>query len=88
MRTPPAILPSDAPPFHAHRGEELTDEEFVSAGGNISLNHLDFMIGSPQMDIDGLKEDGTREPARTLRSRDNSRAFFVNTDIIPFLEAP
>ena len=43
-------------------GEELTDEEFISAGGNISLNRVDFMIGSPQMDIDGIKEDGTREP--------------------------
>ena len=43
-------------------GEELTDEEFIAAGGNISLNHVDFMIGSPQMDIDGVKEDGTREP--------------------------
>jgi aminopeptidase len=43
-------------------GEELTDEEFKAAGGNISLNHVDFMIGSPQMDIDGVKEDGTREP--------------------------
>jgi aminopeptidase len=43
-------------------GEELTDEEFTTAGGNTSLTHVDFMIGSPQMDIDGLKEDGTREP--------------------------
>ena len=43
-------------------GEELTDEEFVSAGGNVSLNHVDFMIGSPQMDIDGIKENDTREP--------------------------
>jgi len=43
-------------------GEELTDEEFISAGGNLSLNHVDFMIGSPQMDIDGIKDDGTREP--------------------------
>ena len=43
-------------------GEELTDEEFNEAGGNTSLNHVDFMIGSPQMDIDGIKEDGTREP--------------------------
>ncbi len=43
-------------------GEELTDEEFISAGGNVSLNHVDFMIGSPQMDIDGIKEDGTLEP--------------------------
>ena len=43
-------------------GEELTDEEFNAAGGNSSLTHVDFMIGSPQMDIDGIKEDGTREP--------------------------
>lgn len=43
-------------------GEELNDEEFISAGGNVSLNHVDFMIGSPQMDIDGLHKDGTREP--------------------------
>jgi aminopeptidase len=48
--------------FSLTGGEELTEEEFISAGGNISLNHVDFMIGSPQMDIDGLKEDGTREP--------------------------
>jgi aminopeptidase len=43
-------------------GEELTDEEFNAAGGNTSLTHIDFMIGSPQMDIDGIREDGTREP--------------------------
>lgn len=43
-------------------GEELTDEEFMSAGGNISLTHVDFMIGSNKIDIDGIKEDGTREP--------------------------
>jgi aminopeptidase len=43
-------------------GEELTDEEFLVAGGNVSLTHVDFMIGSPQMDIDGIARNGSREP--------------------------
>jgi len=43
-------------------GEELNDDEFVSAGGNVSLNHVDFMIGSPKMNIDGVKQDGSHEP--------------------------
>lgn len=43
-------------------GEELNDEEFNAAGGNTSLTHVDFMIGSPQMDIDGITENGAHEP--------------------------
>ncbi len=43
-------------------GEELNDEEFISAGGNVSLQHVDFMIGSAEMDIDGINKDGSREP--------------------------
>lgn len=43
-------------------GEELNDEEFKAAGGNVSIAHVDFMIGSPQMEIDGIKEDGSSEP--------------------------
>ena len=43
-------------------GEELTEEEFRQAGGNTSITHIDFMIGSPQMDIDGITADGTHEP--------------------------
>jgi aminopeptidase len=48
--------------FTLTAGEELSDEEFISAGGNVSLNHVDFMIGSPQMNIDGIADDGGREP--------------------------
>ena len=43
-------------------GTDMTEEEFASAGGNKSLIHTDFMIGSAEMDIDGITHDGTREP--------------------------
>ncbi len=43
-------------------GADMSNEEFAEAGGNKSLIHTDFMIGSAEMDIDGIKEDGTREP--------------------------
>ncbi|RKJ50901.1 hypothetical protein D7X33_32465, partial [Butyricicoccus sp. 1XD8-22] len=31
-------------------------------GLNLSTVHVDFMIGSAQMDIDGIKQDGTTVP--------------------------
>jgi aminopeptidase len=43
-------------------GEDMTDEEFAAEGGSKSLIHVDFMIGSGEMDIDGICADGTREP--------------------------
>ena len=43
-------------------GEKMSDEEFAAAGGNISKLHLDFMIGSGEMDIDGITQDGGSEP--------------------------
>ena len=43
-------------------GETLSDEDFKDAGGNYSLIHLDFMIGSGEMNVDGIMEDGTTEP--------------------------
>ncbi|MFW9867002.1 MAG: aminopeptidase [Candidatus Thorarchaeota archaeon] len=42
-------------------GNNMTDYEFSLVGGNVSIHHLDFMIGSEKIDIDGIKEDGTRE---------------------------
>lgn len=43
-------------------GPELSEQAFLAAGGNHSLVHVDFMIGSAEMDIDGLTEVGTAEP--------------------------
>lgn len=39
-----------------------SDEAFTARGGNLSANHLDFMVGSGEIDIDGITADGTREP--------------------------
>lgn len=43
-------------------GEAMSDDEFAAAGGNKSVIHTDFMIGSGEMDVDGFREDGTAEP--------------------------
>jgi aminopeptidase len=48
--------------FNMTNGEEMDVETFQAAGGNFSKIHLDFMIGSAEMDIDGIKEDGSVEP--------------------------
>jgi len=39
-----------------------TDEELLEMGVNVSLVHHDFMIGSDEVDVDGITEDGTVIP--------------------------
>lgn len=48
--------------FNLQGGTTMSDDEFASMGGNYSLTHVDFMIGSEQMDIDGVTETGDAEP--------------------------
>ncbi len=48
--------------FTLKGGENMSDEEFLAHGGNLSMVHVDFMIGSGEMDIDGLRTDGATEP--------------------------
>jgi aminopeptidase len=43
-------------------GETMTEEAFERAGGNLSAVHVDFMIGSADLDIDGVLDDGSAEP--------------------------
>ncbi|ASN81751.1 aminopeptidase [Deinococcus ficus] len=48
--------------FNVAGGVDMTDEQFAQAGGNDSLTHVDWMIGSDQIDVDGITKDGNREP--------------------------
>lgn len=43
-------------------GDRLSAEELTARGANSSLIHVDWMIGSNEMDVDGLTHDGTLEP--------------------------
>lgn len=43
-------------------GQKLSEEEIAEKGGNSSLIHIDWMIGSGGMDIDGITQNGERVP--------------------------
>jgi aminopeptidase len=43
-------------------GDTLTPEELASRGANSSLIHVDWMIGSSRIDVDGISETGNPEP--------------------------
>jgi aminopeptidase len=43
-------------------GGSLTPQQIAAQGGNKSLIHIDWMIGSDQTDIDGIHADGRRVP--------------------------
>ncbi|KOR89007.1 aminopeptidase [Paenibacillus solani] len=48
--------------FCLEGGKEMTQDQLVESGLNTSVTHVDFMIGSGEMDIYGVTEDGTEEP--------------------------
>ncbi len=47
--------------FAVKNGNKMSDEEFSDIGGNISKIHIDFMIGSDKMDVDGILKNGKTE---------------------------
>lgn len=48
--------------FNIEGGKEMSKEELAKNGLNTSIVHVDFMIGSSGMNIDGITKDGRREP--------------------------
>ncbi|MDF9841198.1 MULTISPECIES: aminopeptidase [unclassified Paenibacillus] len=48
--------------FCLEGGKEMTEDQLVESGLNTSVTHVDFMIGSGEMDIYGINEDGSQEP--------------------------
>jgi aminopeptidase len=43
-------------------GATLTPDEIAERGGNKSFIHIDWMIGSDEIDIDGVHADGRHVP--------------------------
>lgn len=48
--------------FCIEGGKNMNQQELSENGLNESLTHVDFMIGSAEMNIDGIKPDGSSEP--------------------------
>lgn len=52
----------EAYPTTLEGGADMTREELDAHGVNDCINHVDFMIGSAELDIDGELADGSRIP--------------------------
>ena len=48
--------------FSIEGGTQMSEEELIKAGLNRSNVHVDFMVGSDKINIDGIRKDGTRVP--------------------------
>lgn len=49
-------------PTNLKGGADMSDEELAQHGANQSLVHVDFMIGSAEMNINGVTKEGKSEP--------------------------
>lgn len=52
----------NAYPTCLENGVNMSPEELAAAGANVSLTHVDFMMGSAELDIDGETSDGRLIP--------------------------
>ncbi len=52
----------EAYPFTIKDGSSMSPAELQKFGMNVSQTHVDFMMGSNQMNIDGIKADGSSLP--------------------------
>lgn len=48
--------------FCLQDGKKMSQDELKAQGLNTSITHVDFMIGSAEMDIYGVTAEGNREP--------------------------
>lgn len=49
-------------PFNVQGGTKMSENQLKAKGINFSQAHVDFMVGSADMNIDGIKKDGTIVP--------------------------
>jgi aminopeptidase len=46
-------------PMNVKGGNDMTEEQLLAAGANMSMEHVDFMFGSADMKITGTRFDGS-----------------------------
>lgn len=49
-------------PMNIQNGVNMSEKELLERGGNRSVNHVDFMIGTKDLQITGITKEGTKVP--------------------------